>query len=140
MEDVEMNIFSDGGARGNPGPAGSAFVVFYKNKIIHKQKLFIGNATNNQAEYKAFLMGLNWINENINNYRVDKILFSLDSELVVKQLNNIYRVKNIIIKTYYNDILKILKKIKVDYLIKHIPREKNYFADNLVNQVIDENI
>jgi len=139
MEDFETKIFSDGGARGNPGPAGSAYVVFYKNKIIQKQKSYIGIATNNQAEYKAFLMGLNWIKDNIKNYDLNKIFFLLDSELVVKQLNNIYKVKNKIIKIYYNDASEILKTLRVDYFIKHIPRERNKVADGLVNQVIDEN-
>ncbi|KKQ24896.1 MAG: ribonuclease HI, ribonuclease HI, partial [Microgenomates group bacterium GW2011_GWC1_37_12b] len=86
-----IKIFTDGGSRGNPGPAASAFVVFENNKILTKEGKFLGNATNNIAEYSALLLAVEWLNKN---KLTENIKFFLDSELIVKQLNKTYKIKN----------------------------------------------
>ncbi|RJR31318.1 reverse transcriptase-like protein [Candidatus Parcubacteria bacterium] len=127
-------IHTDGGARGNPGPAGAAAIVEIGGKSLN-YGLFIGRATNNQAEYQAIILGLTKAKE-LGATEADCFL---DSELVVKQLNQEYKVKN-------NDLAPLFVRVwnlKIEfYKIRffHIPREENKNADRLVNKVIDENI
>lgn len=125
-------LHTDGGARGNPGPAGIGVVleIGQDKKVFQK---YIGEATNNQAEYQALLLGL----AEAKNRGVAEIDCYLDSELVVKQLNNEYKVKNeglapLFIKVY--NLKQQFKKIK----FIHIFREDNKEADKLVNDAIDQ--
>lgn len=129
-------LYSDGGARGNPGPAGIGAVVYDKNKkIIKKIAQYIGQATNNQAEYQALIAGL----EEAKKVGAIEVDCYSDSELIVKQLNREYKVKNhglgpLFIKIW--NLSQNFKKINFHY----IPREKNKEADELVNQAIDQAI
>ncbi|MCK5320323.1 ribonuclease HI family protein [Candidatus Parcubacteria bacterium] len=129
----KIKIYTDGGARGNPGPAGVGVVVYDVNdNIIDTKSEYIGEATNNQAEYKAVVVAM----ELIGKYEIDEINFFLDSELVVKQLNREYKVKNkglapLFVKVYNN----ILKYKKVTFT--HVRREFNKEADKLANIAMD---
>ncbi|MCK4540398.1 ribonuclease HI family protein [Candidatus Parcubacteria bacterium] len=129
----KIKIYTDGGARGNPGPAGIGVVVYdEKDDIIDTKSEYIGETTNNQAEYKAVIAAF----ELIGNYEVNEINFFLDSELVVKQLNREYKVKNkglspLFVKVY-NSILKY-KKVT----FTHVRREFNKEADKLANIAMD---
>ncbi|MEA1962766.1 MAG: ribonuclease HI family protein [Patescibacteria group bacterium] len=133
MKHKKIKIYTDGGARGNPGPAGIGVVVYGINdNIIDTKSEYIGEATNNQAEYKAVIAAL----ELISKYEVDEINFFLDSELVVKQLNREYKVRNnglapLFVKVYNN----ILKYKKVTFT--HVRREFNKEADKLANIAMD---
>src|SRR3989304_1856129 len=95
---MNLKIFCDGGARGNPGPAAWAFVVYEeKNKIVAQKNEKIGITTNNVAEYMAVIEALKWLGayrEKNSGRPVEKIDFFLDSQLVVSQLNGFYKVKN----------------------------------------------
>lgn len=130
----KLIIYTDGGARGNPGPAGIGAVAYdEKKKVIFKLKEFIGRATNNQAEYKAVIAALAKAKE----AGAPELEFYLDSELVVKQLNREYRVRDkdlapLFVKVY-NAVLGF-KKVT----FKHIRREQNKEADKLVNEALDE--
>jgi ribonuclease HI len=89
-----INVFTDGGSRGNPGPAAAAYIVKKDNVVVGKGAKFLGVATNNIAEYSALILALTWLTENkskINNLQIN---FFLDSLLVVNQINGIYKVKN----------------------------------------------
>jgi ribonuclease HI len=129
----KIKLYTDGGARGNPGPAGAGGVIKNeKGEIIKEFSRFLGVATNNQAEYQALISGL----EKAAELSAKEINCYLDSELVVKQLNREYRVKDkdlapLFVKVW-NLSLKF-KKIK----FHHIFREDNKEADGLVNQAID---
>jgi len=130
-----LNIYTDGGARGNPGPAGIGAVIFDDaGKVVKEFGEYIGKATNNQAEYTALIRGL----EEAVKLKPTKINCFLDSELVVKQLNKEYKVKNTEIKELYGKVLEIgfFKAITFNY----IPREKNKRADGLVNKAIDSEL
>ena len=133
MKYQKIKIYTDGGARGNPGPAGVGVVVYDVNdNIIDTKSEYIGEATNNQAEYRAVVVAFKLID----NYEVNEIDFFLDSELVVKQLNREYKVKNkglapLFVKVYNN----ILKYKKVTFT--HIRREFNKEADKLANIAMD---
>lgn len=133
MRFQKIKIYTDGGARGNPGPAGIGVVVYdCDDKIINKKSQFIGRATNNQAEYRAVIAAFDLIST----IEVAEIDFFLDSELVVKQLKGEYKVKNkdlaLLFVKVYNRTLKY-KKI----IFKHIRRELNKEADKLANIAMD---
>lgn len=125
-------IHSDGGARGNPGPAGIGAVVDF-NGQQYLLKEYIGEGTNNQAEYKAVILAL----EKAVELGADEADVYLDSELVQQQLSGNYKVKNQELATLFVKIWNISQKFKkIKYT--HIYREDNKLADKLVNQAIDE--
>ncbi len=131
---MKYKLYTDGGARGNPGPAGIGGVLYKDDKLLASFSEYIGQGTNNQAEYTAILRGI----ELALRYEIDNLSCYLDSELVVKQLKMEYKVKNkelakIFIKVY-NLTLKF-KKI----IFFHIRREKNKEADALVNKALNKN-
>ena len=129
-------IYTDGGARNNPGPAGIGAVIYDEEKnVVAEISEYIGEATNNQAEYKAVVAAINKAGE----IGAEELQFYLDSELVAKQLNREYKVKNpelapLFVKVY-NATLKF-KKVN----FSHIPREQNQEADRLVNLAIDRHL
>ena len=130
----KLTIFSDGGSRGNPGPAGCGAIIYNeKKKIIAKLVKYIGKATNNQAEYKALILGL----EKAKKLKVFDIKCYLDSELVVKQLNREYRVKDKDLEPLFIKIHNLTLGFK-SVTFKHVRREKNKEADRLVNLVLDK--
>jgi len=130
--DNALKIYTDGGARGNPGPAASAYVVIEDSKVIHKDAKYLGVKTNNEAEYKALSFGLALALES----GIDDLDCYLDSELVVKQLKGLYKVKNSGLSLYSAKIKQLETKFKkVTYI--HIKRELNKQADKIVNEILD---
>lgn len=134
-----IKIYSDGGSRGNPGPSASAFVVFDKGKVIHKESKYLGVKTNNEAEYYGVIIALEWLNKNRSLLKELPIHFYLDSELVVRQISGIYRVRVDNLKPLFIKIKKLLEELDILCKFVSIPREKNKIADLLVNMEIDEN-
>ena len=134
----KIKIYCDGGARGNPGPAGVGFIAKSNNEILIKYSLFIGKATNNVAEYTAVLKAMEWLasNETIEQLN-NEINFYLDSLLVVKQLGGYYKIKNLALKKLAVKIKNIQTKITAKIKFVHIPREKNLQADRLANLAMD---
>ena len=126
--------YTDGGSRGNPGPAAAGFVLSDTDGTpLVRKAFFIGKATNNAAEYHAVLIAL----EELLVAGVRSIVLYTDSQLVARQLNGIYKVKDEGLKKIY---LKVKDKLR-DFekmTILHIPREKNKEADRLANKAIDE--
>lgn len=135
-------VNTDGGARGNPGPAAIG-VVFCdgSGNELHSYKEAIGTATNNQAEYKAIIKALElisrskWHQENDSD---EEVICRLDSQLVVEQINGNYKVKNEDIKLFMQRIKEILTDLNRPVSFVHIPREQNKKADKLVNIALDE--
>lgn len=129
-------INTDGGARGNPGPAAVGIVInkFLENNTTEIIKIgkYIGATTNNIAEYTALIEALKAAREQ----KGTNLECLLDSELVVKQLNGQYKVKDVNLNKLWHEI-KTLEKLfqKVSYT--HIPREQNKQADKIVNEVLD---
>lgn len=137
----KINIYCDGGSRGNPGKSASAFVVEDGNKLIYSESKYLGIATNNFAEYSAVLSALYWIKANKQEPK-GEIIIILDSELVVKQINGVYKVKDKKLKEIYLRIKNILEKFpplpgKQKIIFKSVSREKNKAADFLVNRKLD---
>jgi ribonuclease HI len=126
-------IFTDGGARGNPGPAASAAVVDGKDFSE-----FIGEATNNVAEYRGLLLGLKSALKLVGKKNSETELeIKMDSELVVKQLRGEYKIKNQDLKLLAAEVLPLVNKFK-KVSFSHVPREENFRADKLVNEVLDK--
>jgi ribonuclease HI len=127
-------LFTDGASRGNPGLAGAGFVLMGgAGQIVYEGARFLGEATNNQAEYIALVEGLSQGVE----MGFSDISIRMDSELIVKQIKGEYRVKNHGIKPHYKKAVELLNKLE-SYSIEHIPREKNKEADRLANKAIDD--
>jgi ribonuclease HI len=130
---MKLYVHTDGGARGNPGPGAIGVAVKdEKKKIIKEVGKFIGRSTNNEAEYKAVIEGL----KTCETLKAEELEFYIDSLLVVSQLNGKYKVKNPRMRTLFNEAKKLEQNFK-KVLYTHVPREKNFPADNLVNEVLD---
>lgn len=132
-------LFIDGASRGNPGPAGVGVYIQDKEtgEVIAELSGFIGKQTNNTAEYSALLYGL-YIMSHSARYQAEKpkLAFYADSELLVKQINGIYRVKTPHIRKLYEKIYRL--KLQTPFSISHVRREYNKEADRLANEGVDE--
>lgn len=133
-----IQIFTDGGSRGNPGPAASAFYVFHNAKVVHKDSKYLGVTTNNVAEYEAVLLALGWLKENFRKMEISKTEFVLDSELVVKQINGLYKVKDVNMRFRHEKVKNIISEIPCEFIFKSVPRDRNKDADGLVNETLDK--
>ncbi|KQC08404.1 MAG: hypothetical protein APR62_04795 [Smithella sp. SDB] len=127
-------LFSDGACRGNPGIGGAgAVIIDGLGNIVWEGKQYLGHCTNNIAEYKALIMGLRGaLDSGYKNLEV-----YLDSELLAKQINGSYRVKNENLKILMQDVRGLLASFNSVH-VKHVPRLHNSHADRLANQAIDE--
>jgi ribonuclease HI len=133
---MSIHVYTDGGARGNPGPGGIGVLVCNaRDEEIVRHKDYIGHATNNIAEYCAIIAGL----EIAKTYTTKDVACFLDSELVVKQLNGEYKVKNDQMKKLNAEVRKLILDFeKISFT--HVPRShaKMQVADFLVNEALDE--
>lgn len=129
-----LRVYTDGAARGNPGPAGLG-VVIEDDQGLRLRGLcrYIGTATNNVAEYLALIEGLAAVAE----WRPDRVELFLDSKLVVEQVRGTYRVKNAALAPLHARAITLMGGIP-QVLISHVAREKNRGADALANRAIDE--
>ena len=131
---MKLIIYTDGGARGNPGPSGLGVVIYNQDKqILGKYSKFLNRATNNQAEYQALILGL----EKAKSLKAAEVDCYLDSKLIVEQINGKYKVKNPGLGPLFIRVWNLSQSFKkVNFY--HIPREKNQEADKLVNEVMDQ--
>ena len=137
MSNFTWCVYSDGGSRGNPGPAACGFVLLTPaGNLREKCGKYLGVATNNQAEYQGLLEGL----RAAIHHKVVNLSCFLDSELIVKQMTGEYRIKDPILrKIALFEIAPLRQKFK-SLSFSHIPREKNKEADLLVNETLDRSI
>ena len=126
-----LNI--DGAARGNPGPAGAGVVIRAGGKIFEEFGEYLGETTNNQAEYRALVLALRQARQ----WGVREVEVLSDSELLVKQMIGEYRVKNPELKILYQEAVD-LKRGFERFSIRHVPRAENAAADRMANRAIDE--
>jgi ribonuclease HI len=134
-----LNIFTDGGARGNPGPSAvGVYISDENNKKVAGFGKTIGIATNNVAEYQAVIAALDWVIENKQNFSKNaKINFCLDSKLVCSQIIGIFKVKNADLRALLFEVRDREAQISLQIYYKHIPREQNAKADAFVNEALD---
>ncbi len=133
---MHLIIYTDGGARGNPGPAGAGVVIFQEKgdgeELVEEFGKYIGEATNNVAEYSALLFAIQRARE----IGATSIDFMMDSELVVKQMRREYKVKELSLAILFTKVWNESIHFK-KVTFTHIPREKNKEADRMVNLAID---
>jgi ribonuclease HI len=130
---MKFDVYTDGGSRGNPGNCASGFIIFQNSQLVDFGAEYLGVGTNNQAEYSAVLLALRYLRRK---YSQSELVFHLDSELAVKQLNLEYKVRNPELKKIFLKIKTIEESFaQVEY--KHVGREENKFADKLVNIALD---
>ncbi len=130
---MKARLFTDGGARGNPGPAAYGFVIETEDgTVLAAEGEAIGVATNNVAEYSALIAGL----ERAAELSVDELEVVSDSELLVKQMTGEYRVKNEALQELNEEAMRLARRLgRVSY--KAVRREHNELADRLVNEALD---
>ena len=126
-------LYTDGGARGNPGPAAYGFVLEAEDgTVLAAEGEAIGTATNNVAEYSGLIAGLQKAVE----LHVPEVEVVSDSELMVKQMRGEYRVKNEALRELYDEASALARRLgKVEY--RHVKRAHNELADRLVNEALD---
>jgi ribonuclease HI len=130
---VKLVVNVDGGARGNPGPAAIAAVVQdVDGGVLEEHGEAIGRATNNVAEYRALLLGI----ERAAAFGADELELVGDSELVVKQVKGEYKVKDATMRELHAQVKQALKDFE-SWSIRHVRRERNAEADRLVNETLD---
>ncbi len=134
----KVRMYADGGSRGNPGPAAGAAVLFAlsangeQGERVADAAKYIGIDTNNQAEYTGIIIGL----QKAFDLGYEEVDVRLDSELAVKQINGIYRVKNPEIAKRFLEVHNLRTKFK-KITFSHVFREQNAAADALVNETLD---
>lgn len=129
----DLTIYSDGASRNNPGEAGAGVYILDGRKPLERIGRYLGQTTNNIAEYSAAILGLEYAVR----VRASRVRLFADSELLVKQLNGQYKVKNEGLKPLYGKIKELIAKIG-SVEVQYIPRAQNAEADALANQAIDE--
>jgi ribonuclease HI len=138
---AKISIFTDGGARGNPGPAAlGVYIEDEKKQELVRIGKRLGDTTNNVAEYSAILEGFKWALENKNKYDLEQINFYMDSQLACSQLTGLFKVKNPRIREFVFEIRQIEAQLKLPIFYTHIPREKNFKADLMVNLALDNKL
>ena len=132
---TEIQLYADGGSRGNPGPSASGYVLLnMDNQAIFSQGEYLGVTTNNQAEYQALKLGLEHA---LHDFQAREVHVYMDSMLVVNQMKNIFKIKNRDLWPIHNACVELAQKFrKVSY--DHVPRELNKLADTEVNRALDE--
>ncbi len=135
---MKITIYTDGGSRGNPGPAALGVVIAQEGQIIKKYGQAIGQATNNQAEYQAVIFALKKVKLLFGKKKAKEmeIEIKVDSELLAKQLNHQYKIKEKDLQPLFIKVWNLTLDFK-KVSFKHIIREKNKEADRLVNQALD---
>lgn len=129
---MRATLCTDGGARGNPGPAGIGYVLKIGTRAVRHGE-YIGVATNNQAEYRALIAGL----QRAKTEGATELSCFLDSELLVKQLLGEYRVRDADLRPLHGEARSLAERFQ-RVTFTHVPREKNKEADRLVNEAIDK--
>jgi ribonuclease HI len=134
-----IHIFTDGGSRGNPGPAASGiYITDGSSKVLTQFGVVLGVTTNNVAEYTAVIEAFKWLlshKEKINN--MQPVHFFMDSKLVCSQMTGLFKVKHPNMIPLFQTAKLLEKRLALPVLYTHIPREKNKEADAMVNKALD---
>ena len=136
---AHFSIHGDGGSRGNPGPAGAgAMIRDERGNAIATVSEFLGRRTNNFAEYESVILALHKVADRVGIEKAPRttVAVKMDSELVVKQMQGLYKVKHPVLKEQYARLTQIVNAF-ADVSFTHVPREQNKDADALANEAMD---
>lgn len=137
---MQFTLYADGGARGNPGPAGAGAVVFDAiGKRIVEVADYLGETTNNVAEYEAVLRGLKALLAEYHEgfFKTASVEIRMDSKLVIEQLRGAYKVKHPNLIPRYLEVKNLIARHFPNISYMHVPREQNQDADELANKAMD---
>lgn len=132
---AQFKFYIDGASKGNPGPSGVGVVICKDGSTIKNVSTFIGNTTNNVAEYTALIYALQ---EGLI-LKAENIEINTDSQLLYRQIKRIYKIKSANILGLYNQALSLISVFK-EFSIKHIPREENRGADKLASKAAKQTV
>jgi ribonuclease HI len=136
----KLVIYTDGGSRGNPGPAAFGYVIYNaEGNTIKTHGESMGKATNNEAEYRAVVAALKKTKQMLGKEKLKKtpIEVRMDSELAVKQLSGEYKIENAKLQPMFIELWNLRVELGGNVSFVHIPREQNKEADRLVNEALD---
>jgi len=134
----QITIYTDGAARGNPGSSASGFIVYFNGRQVAKEGVYNGKATNNVAEYNAVVLSLKWCTENIPSHKGCAVMLYSDSELVVMQLNNLYKIKAKRMRELHAEVLKLSTNFAAT-AFSNLPRSERHIVavDRHLNLLLD---
>jgi len=135
LKSKRLDIFTDGACSGNPGPAGIGFVITEQGRLLKECSQYIGEATNNIAEYTALIYAL----QEALILKADEVSVKSDSELMCRQLQGIYKVKNLNIKPLFDQVQHLIRGFR-SFSIEHVLREHNKEADRLSKKAIKKQV
>lgn len=133
----DVTIFTDGGSRGNPGPAGAGAVIYLGDKEIGHVSKYLGIKTNNWAEYEALILALQTAHKLLGSPVSHKVTVKMDSELIVRQMKGQYRVKHSELKVKHERVRLLMLEAFPNISFEHVPREQNSVADQYANDAMD---
>ena len=131
-----VTVYTDGGSLNNPGQAACAYVIYFDDKLQDQHGEALGIATNNIAEYTGLIKALEKVKEYKKTHTIERIFVYADSELMIRQVNGIYKVKNAELKDCYMKVHALEAEINLPIKYTHVLREKNALADSLVKKVL----
>lgn len=134
---MSVIIYTDGGARGNPGPSGAGAVVYDGTKQVAHVSKYLGIKTNNFAEYEALILALGATHKVLGSPVTREVQVRMDSELVVKQMNGQYRVKDVQLKKQHEKVRQLIAEAFPHITFSHVRREHNKEADAFANAAMD---
>lgn len=132
-----VTIFTDGGSRGNPGPAGSGAVIYQGDVEIGHVSKYLGIQTNNFAEYEALILALEATHKLLGSPVAAEVTVKMDSELIVKQMKGEYKVKHPELKKKHEKVRLLIMEAFPKIKFVHVPREENKVADQYANDAMD---
>lgn len=136
--EADIVCYTDGGARGNPGPAGAGAVVMRSGEIVARVSQFLGNGTNNFAEYAAVTLALKTVKKHVGaKTKTLSVEVRMDSELVARQLSHVYQIKEPSLVPQFIEIHNMRVKDFPHLTFTHVPRAQNKEADALANEAMD---
>ncbi len=137
---MKIITYTDGGSRGNPGPAASGiYIAIDQSKELTRFGTYLGIQTNNYAEYTAIIEALSWIMRNRESFDgISEIECRMDSQLACRQLSGIYKVKHPQIRVLFDQVRLLQQELAVPFVFVHVPREQNFIADSQVNLALDK--
>ncbi|MDD4785203.1 MAG: ribonuclease HI family protein [Candidatus Shapirobacteria bacterium] len=135
---MQVNVYTDGGSRGNPGHSGYGIVVYDDNQnILFKESKYLGIKTNNEAEYAGLVGALTWIKENKKSFKISQINFFADSQLMIRQMQGFYKVKAPNLIPIFKKAKELTNCISLPIIFQDLRRESNILADELANKAMD---
>lgn len=133
---ITWQLFIDGASKNNPGPAGSGFVIMKNKEVVCRQGFYLGKRTNNQAEYYALVLGIFFVKKYMK--KTEHLTIISDSQLLVRQMNGMYKVKDSYLMQLKNLAVAWLQGYR--YKVTHVLREYNQLADEMANRGVEKKI